>query len=112
MGGRKKRGGALGPFPEGALEWKHPIREGRVYRISPLGGGLPMFDPNSQGFQGLQRHLADATIEPGDTFIAVEMSARGELSTTDELWIVLCKGVLGMVLLSEWALREVIEVTE
>lgn len=111
--GKKKKGGAVGVFPEDALEWKHPIKEGRMYRVSPLGGGLPLFDPNTPGFQGLQRNLGDAMIEPGDTFIAVEMSARGKGGgQTDEIWLVLCKGALGKVLLSEWALREVIEVTE
>jgi len=103
--GKKKKGGAVGVFPEEALEWKHPIKEGRIYRVSPLGGGLPLFDPNTQGLQGLQRNLGDTMIEPGDTFLAVERSSN-------EVWLVLCKGVLGKVLLSEWALREVMEVTE
>jgi hypothetical protein len=103
--GKKKKGGAVGVFPEEALEWKHPIKEGRIYRVSPLGGGLPLFDPNTQGLQGLQRNLGDTMIEPGDTFLAVERASN-------EVWLVLCKGVLGKVLLSEWALREVMEVTE
>lgn len=104
MGKKKKEGGAVGVFPEEALEWKHPIREGRIYRVSPLGGGLPLFDPKTPGLQAIQRN-GDGMIEPGDTFLAVERSSN-------EVWLVLCKGVLGKVLLSEWALREVMEVPE
>ena len=110
----KKKGGAVGEFPVSALEWRHPIHEGRMYRVSPLGGGLPMFDPKVSGWHALRDAMADIRIEPGDTFLAVEKlddraGIRGE---TDEFWLVLCKGILGKVLLSEWALRDVLEVPE
>lgn len=110
--GKRRRGGAVGEFPAEALETRHPIREGRMYRVSPLGGGQFMFDPKVPGWEPLRGTGADIRIEPGDTFLAVERASGAGKITTDELWLVLCKGVLCKVLLSEWALREVMEVPE
>lgn len=116
MGGvkrkKKREGGVLGASGlELGLDWQHPIREGRMYRISSLGVGLPMFDPALPGWGGMEGPMAKARLNPGDTFLTVEQVIIGAVPT-DEIWLVLCKGVLGKVLLSEWALREVIEVPE
>jgi hypothetical protein len=94
------------------IEPRHPIRVGCVYEITHFGPGarIELFDPSVPGWMG----MADGSrtvghLVPGDTFIAVDRveTLHGE---TDELWIVLCRGVLGKCLLSEWDLRTVLEV--
>lgn len=108
--GKKDRaGGALGPPP--LIEPGLVIKVGRMYEISQVAVGIELFDPMAPGWTGMGATAPRRAgrMEPGDTFIAVEQ-VRGTPVETDELWIVLCRGVLGKCLLSEWDLRTVLEV--
>jgi len=107
MLGKKKRGGAVGPPP--VIEPRHPIRVGCVYEITHFGPGarIELFDPAVPGWMD----MADGSrtvghLVPGDTFIAVDRveTLHGE---TDELWIVLCRGILGKCLLAEFDLASI-----
>jgi hypothetical protein len=81
-----------------------------MYEISRVAVGIELFDPMAPGWTGMGAVSRPVGyMGPGDTFIAVERAA-GAAVETDELWIVLCRGVLGKCLLSEWDLRTVLEV--
>lgn len=106
MSGKKKRGGAVGPPP--VIEPRHPIQVGCVYEITPLAHArVELFDPVMPGWMG----MADSSrtvghMLPGDTFIAVDRveCLEGE---TDELWIVLCRGMLGKCLLAAYDIASI-----
>ena len=101
--GRGKRGGAVGLPP--VLDSGARIVPGLAYMLVPLGevGRIELFDPSEPGWSGMGLSASEVgAVMPGDTFIAVD---RVDSSDTDELWLVLCRGVLGKCILAEWELR-------
>ena len=112
--GRRRSGGILGTFPGDALDPRHPIRVGAVYElpmITQIVVGIELFDPCAPGWSGMGHDgRSVGIIVPGDTFIAVERVEHGS-GSSEEVWIVLCKGILGKCILGDWELATVREVS-
>ena len=104
MGRQKKKQGAVGFPPE--IDYRTPIRVGGVYEIplfaqSQTTTGIELFNPSSPGWYDMGHDgIPIGAIIPGDTFIAVERV--DDAVDTDEVWIVLCRGILGKCMLGEW----------
>ena len=111
MGRGKGPRGGVGPPPE--IEPVHPIRPGAVYELPMLTQivvGIELFDPSTPGWTGMGHDgRAVGMIVPGDTFIAVERVEHG-FGSSEEVWIVLCRGILGKCILGDWELATVREV--
>jgi len=108
MGGRKRRGGALGEFPDPS-DSSLGVVVGGVYEVSraSLFGDdtvtLFMYKDQSGPDTRVRSSVVERSLKPGDTFLVIE-----QVQGSEDGWTVLSGGTIGRVCLDEFYMSHIV----